>query len=178
MSRRWITAVLLCAAFAVSARPAAAQSTRRNCPVARDQLVQLFPGQSAAIRLDVVNLGEGTIALFQFPFGGTLVPTGPTPLDFVFIPDENFTGQASFTYRVIPSFLCSRGEIIMGRVTIAGGQVEPLPDIEDDDIDLLEELVGLGSPGLGADSLCGTGLFGLPIVLFVPGSIRRIRRHR
>lgn len=120
----------------------------RNCPEALDQLVIVEPGVPTAFRLHVVNVVErnrdgfapwddrsgfdaevdgaeprsssAQISVFQYPLGGVLQQTGPTPLDFVFVANADFNGTTEFTYRINPPAGCPGG-FVLGSVTLAGG---------------------------------------------------------
>jgi hypothetical protein len=65
--------------------------------------------------------GEFTqVTIFQYPLGGVLQQAGPTPLDFVFVPNADFNGTTSFMYRITPPAGCPRGTELR-RVDLAGG---------------------------------------------------------
>jgi len=134
--------------IATQTRTAAAQVEGRNCPVVEDQLVIVDPIRPTPFRLRVADLGEGQISIFQFPLRGTLQPTGPTPLDFVFVPAADFDGTTTFTFRLVPPPGCPRS-VQLGRVTLAGGQAAGTA-------------TGL-APAMNP-TLCGIGLFG-PLLL-------------
>lgn len=106
----------LCAALA--AAPAFAQSY--DCPEVVDQYVAVQPGSPSSFSLEGRNLSGCEIGVFQYPLGGDLVQTGPSQLDWVFIPHDDFTGVTMFTYRVTPPDSCSTA-FALGKVTFAGG---------------------------------------------------------
>lgn len=119
-NRRQVTsgAILLTLhAFLSGANIAEAQV---NCPRQADQVVIVPHNQPVAFRILVSDLGVGTISVFQYPQGGILEQTGPTPLDFVFVPQLDFRGTTTFTYRLTPPVGCPRGTLL-GHVTLAGG---------------------------------------------------------
>ncbi len=152
------TLAAIIATLVVCTDQAAAQT--RNCPIVADQLVLVDQAGPTAIRLDVANLGDGDVSIFQFPLGGILQQTGPTPLDFVFVPEEDFNGTTDFTYRVTPPFGCPRS-VQLGHVTIAGGTATGTA-------------AGLAPP------VCGIGLFTPAVMLltFAAISRRRIAQRR
>ena len=127
------------------AESASAQLQARNCPQVENQLVFVALSQSTAFRLSVTELGEGEVSIFQFPLNGSLEQAGPSPLDFVFIPEAGFDGSTDFTYRVIPPLGCPRS-VQLGRVTLAAGTAPGTP-------------VGFATPADIDVHLCGIGLF-------------------
>ncbi len=147
---------VIIATVVVFAGPAFAQT--RNCPVVRDQLVVLEPDRPTAFQLNVFDLGDGEVGIFQFPLGGILQQTGPTPLDFVFVPNEDFNGTTEFTYRVTPPFGCP-ASVELGRVTLAGG-------------------TSIGTAAGLAQPVCGIGLFTPAAMLLLFASPRRRRRSQ
>jgi len=102
---------------------AQAEAPDRNCPENADQVIAVTPGQPAIFRIAVHHLGDGQVSIFQYPLGGSLQQSGPTPLDFVFIPQQDFNGSTDLTYRVIPPFGCPR-TVQLGRVTLVGGHAD------------------------------------------------------
>lgn len=92
----------------------------RNCPTFENQSVIISKGGPTAFRLNVTDLGDGTVSIFQFPLGGILQQPGPTPLDFIFVPMPDFGGTTTFTYRLTPPVGCGHG-VQLGKVTLAGG---------------------------------------------------------
>lgn len=120
--------ICLCALVALKATlpgvpaPQSADAQTRNCPEAYDQFVGVSGG-AVAFRLHIDNPDDSRISIFQYPLGGILEQTGPTDLDYVFVPSADFRGTTTFTYRLIPPLGCTRSTQL-GRVTLAGG---PLP---------------------------------------------------
>lgn len=110
-------AVLLCSLWFTSTVRA---EPPRNCPKLANQSVIISKTEPTAFQLNVTDLGRGTISIFQFPLGGILEQPGPTPLDFIFVPNPDFGGTTTFTYRLTPPDGCARG-LQMGKVTLAGG---------------------------------------------------------
>lgn len=130
------------------------------CPDIQDQLVIVTESQPTAFRLDVKNLGDAKVSIFQFPLRGILEQTGPSPLDYAFVPGANFNGTTSLVYRVSPPLSCPGGEML-GRVTFAGGTAEGTA-------------IGL-VPETG---VCGVGAIGLAVAGFAVAVIRRAGRRR
>jgi len=149
------TAVILVLFMAVDVR-----AQDGLCPNSQNQLVIVSEGQPTAFRLRVNNLGDAQVSIFQFPLRGILEQTGPSPLDYVFLPGANFNGTTSLVYRVSPPFGCPGGEQL-GRVTFAGGTAE------DTAVGLVPE------PGL-----CGVGAGGLAVACCAVAGIRRTGRRR
>lgn len=118
----WPGLLLLAAACFLRSEPrgSQAQTPTRNCPVATDQLVLVTPGQPAVIHLDVFNAEGSDVSIFQYPLGGSLTPTGPTQLDYVFVPTRYFAGTTTLTYRVSSPFGCQE-RTQLRTVTLAGG---------------------------------------------------------
>lgn len=139
-----------------------------NCPKLANQSVIISKSGPTAFQLNVTDLGRGTISIFQFPLGGILQQPGPTPLDFVFVPNPDFGGTTTFTYRLTPPVGCDRG-MQMGKVTLAGGVSDGTdfglnePPKEDPNQWLLD--------------LCGTGLQ-LLLPMTVAGMIATKRRFQ
>ncbi|MCG8404566.1 MAG: hypothetical protein MI923_05150 [Phycisphaerales bacterium] len=162
-----VIALVFCAVAFAAPDVATAQFQGRNCPIVEDQLVVIDRNQPTAFSLRVADLGDGDVSIFQFPLGGILEQSGATPLDFVFVPDINFNGTTSFTYRLTPPRNCPRG-VQLGRVTLAGGTASGTAG-------------GLSvdpSPG-SSPLLCGVGLFGpLTIGIGLIGLSHRRRRGR
>lgn len=104
----------------IAASPLRADDDDRNCPKVFDQFVYVQPGIVSAFRLHVQNADASQVSIFQYPLGGILEPTGPTPLDFVFVPEADFGGTTTFTYRVQTPVGCG-SRSILGHVTLAGG---------------------------------------------------------
>lgn len=163
--------VLACAAMA-EAQP--------NCPRQTDQLVLVPVGQPVAFSLDVFDLGEGSISIFQYPLGGILQQTGPT--EFVFVPQIDFRGTAEMTYRLTPPAGCPRG-VILGKVTLAGGNAGSLregnattaaglvePPVEPG----IFELIAAGL----ISNACGLGFAPMSLLTFAGlVTFRQCRRH-
>jgi len=141
-----------------------ARAEDRNCPVARDQLVVVTPGQPAAFRLDVTNPDNAIASVFQYPLEGSLSQPGPTPLDFVFVPTRYFSGTTTFTYRLTPKPGCNVGTQL-ATVTLVGGTAGGTSDG-----------LAISDPATG---LCGAGL--LPMALAGVAAVAcggRVRRSR
>ena len=162
-SPRQRTAIGLCFALcAVSAAaPASAQSY--DCPEVVDQYVSVVPGTPSAFALAGRNLSRCEISIFQYPLGGDLVQTGPSELDWVFIPHDDFTGVTTFKFRVTPPDSC-RSAFAIGKVTFAGGSTGRLtPPVEE---------------GCGAGFLFPSMGAMLGLMPFVGWTRRRMRIHR
>lgn len=98
-----------------------------NCPSLVDQTVVVPQGRPVTFRLLVSELGDGTVSIFQYPAGGILEQSGATPLDFVFVPQIDFRGTTTFTYRLTPPVGCPRS-VQLGRVTLASGNAGSLAE--------------------------------------------------
>ncbi len=172
--------LVLCAA-AIMVGVAHDLRAERNCPRIDDQVVIVHGGNPTAFSLAVSDLGEGTVSIFQHPLGGILQQAGSSPLDFVFVPQLDFNGTTTFTYRLIPPRGCGNGAML-GTVTIVGGYA----GIAEEHTDTTAE--GLVPPpernplasllhafGGGA---CGVGMTAMPIlaVATMIASGRRARR--
>ncbi len=154
-------ALAMCASVVVMLFAAADAGAQGGiCPDVQDQLVVVAEGQPAAFRLKVENLGDADVSVFQFPLRGILEQTGPSPLDYVFVPGANFNGTTGFVYRISPPLGCPGGELL-GRVTLAGGTAEGTA------IGLIPE------PGL-----CGVGFAGLTMTCCIVAGVRHGRRRR
>jgi hypothetical protein len=153
-------AVALCAAALFAVASIARAEPARNCPAITDQFIVISKTQPTAFRLNVFNLGDSTVSIFQFPLGGILQQPGPTPLDFVFVPMPDFGGTTTFAYRLIPPPGCSI-DYPIGHVTLAGGTADGTD-------------AGLNQPPI--EELCGEGfpLF-FPFTLF--GFFAAVRRR-
>ncbi|HKQ46553.1 MAG TPA: hypothetical protein VJZ71_00615 [Phycisphaerae bacterium] len=136
-------AAALCAAAFVAVVSTVRAEPARNCPALADQFIIISKTQPTAFRLNVFNLGDSTISIFQFPLGGILQQPGPTPLDFVFVPMPDFGGTTTFAYRLIPPPGCSV-DFPVGYVTLAGGTADGTDaGLNDPPV---EELCGEGFP--------------------------------
>lgn len=156
-----------------------------NCPTQADQAVIVPQGRPVAFRLRVSDLGDGMVSIFQYPAGGILEQTGPTPLDFVFVPQLDFRGTTTFTYRLTPPSGCPR-TVQLGRVTLASGNAGSLDEenattasgVVDSPVE--PDLFDLVAAGLISNT-CGGGLlpFGqLFAIAMLAGKGRsRIRRR-
>ena len=122
LAMRQAGAAVICAIILTST--AAAQ---QNCPTQSDQAVIVPPGRPVAFRLLVSDLGQGAVSIFQYPAGGILEQTGPSPLDFIFVPQLDFRGTTVFTYRLTPPSGCPRS-VVLGRVTLASGNAGSLAE--------------------------------------------------
>jgi hypothetical protein len=112
--------VLFCAAVqAFATKPASDQFHQPTCPTVQDQTIAVAADQATAFTVGVSNLGSGYVTIFQYPLGGSLLPSGQSPLDFVFTPDIGFTGTTTFVYRVTPETGCRQGALL-GRVNLVG----------------------------------------------------------
>lgn len=155
-----------------------------NCPTQADQAVIVPHGRPVAFRLLVNDLGVGTVSIFQFPAGGILEQTGPTPLDFVFVPQLDFRGTTTFTYRLTPPFGCPR-TVQLGRVTLASGNAGSLEEenatTASGVVDPPAEpgLIDLVAAGLISNA-CGVGLlpFGLVSTFAMLAGKGRTRNRR
>jgi hypothetical protein len=109
-----------CAAGTVVTLASIAPAQERNCPRAIDQVIQVCCGQPVTFRLSVINPELAIISIFQYPLGGILTQTGPTKLDYSFVPGPEFPGTTSFTYRLTPPAGCYNG-VQLGHVDLVGG---------------------------------------------------------
>ncbi|HVP10138.1 MAG TPA: Ig-like domain-containing protein [Phycisphaerae bacterium] len=153
-SFRWFA--LCSAVVALQAATAWGQAQAPTCPVVEDISVNVTSQEAVPFTVGVKNLGSGYVSIYQYPLGGTLVP-GKESTDFVFIPDDGFTGTATFMYRVTPESGCQRGALL-GKVTFVG------------------PTTGQRFGRSREPSLCGTGT---PMVIAVTGLIgaRFVRRR-
>ena len=135
-------AALFAAALTIDI-PSRGIAQARNCPTSADQIVTVAAGHPTTFRLNVTDLGNGRITIFQYPLGGVLQQTGATPLDFVFTPQFGFNGSTEFTYRIQPPFDCP-GSVQLGRVTLVGG---------------FADSTAVGLVPTVAPTVCGIGLF-------------------
>lgn len=111
----------LCAAVAAVVIPAGfapGQFTQPSCPTVEDQVVSVTSQQATEFQVRVENLGGGVVSIFQYPQGGTLI-SGNSPTEFVFVPDDGFTGTTTFMFRVTPETGCPQGALL-GKVTLVG----------------------------------------------------------
>lgn len=163
MRRKNRLILTLCAAAVATLTWPHASHAQRNCPAVEDTLVIVQPNQPARIRLPVFNADSGEVTVFQFPLGGELVPTGPTKLDYVFIPDSTFNGRTSFTFRVTPPRGCGNGTLL-ATVTLAGGRAT--------------DTVDLGGRVGVTPVLCGVGASVVPVITCLFFACARIARRR
>lgn len=158
--RRFVVfALFVCAAIGSNAAQSHAQG--RNCPESADQIVVVTPGQPVSFRLDVENLGDAQLSVFQYPLGGVLQQNPSSPLDFVFVPKIGFNGTTEMTYRIIPPFDCPR-TVQLNRVQLVGGFTDGT------------------APGLVPTlppTLCGIGSFAPLAMALLLISTRAIRPH-
>lgn len=113
-----IVALCMSAVFMALSTESFAQG--RNCPETADQTVFVSPGQPVAFRLNVQNIGDAQLTIFQYPLGGVLQQSGPSSIDFTFVPQLGFNGTTEMTYRIIPPYDCARS-VQLGRVQLVGG---------------------------------------------------------
>jgi hypothetical protein len=114
------TALSFCAAvFMGWAASAEAQFYQPTCPTVTNQTVGVAADETTTIELDIENLGGGRVSIFQYPYGGGLEQSRSDPLEFVFIPDDGFSGTTTFMYRVTPESGCRQGAVL-GTVTLIG----------------------------------------------------------
>jgi hypothetical protein len=109
---------LCAAAVMLQAGVAWGQFQTPTCPTVEDISVDVTSQEATAFTVGVKNLGRGYVSIYQSPLGGTLIP-GSKSTDFTFIPDDGFTGTATFMYRVTPETGCPRGALL-GKVTFVG----------------------------------------------------------
>jgi hypothetical protein len=114
--------VFCAAAVLFSAGLAWAQSQLPVCAVVEDETVPVASQHAVAFTVPVKNLGAGSVGIYQYPLGGTLLP-GNSATDFVFVPDDGFVGTTTFTFRVIPEAGCPRASLL-GKVTLVGPTTE------------------------------------------------------
>lgn len=156
-------AALSCVVRIFGGTPQVGEAQTIACPESTDQVVVVTPGRPSVFNLNVKNLGAGQVTVFTYPLGGTLQPTGGSPLEFVFTPQYGFNGTTEFTYRILPPFDCERA-VHLGRVTLVGGYAD-------------STVVGL-VPTL-PPTICGLGtLVPLAVVsgAFLAAGMRRRRR--
>ena len=109
----------LCATVVtLSTGPARAQFSVPTCPTVQDQTVSVTSQQATEFTVGVDNLGHGSVSIFQYPLGGTLV-SGNSSTDFVFIPDIGFADTTTLVFRVTPEVGCPQGALL-GKVTFVG----------------------------------------------------------
>lgn len=161
-----------CAVATLFAWTSPAPAQERNCPLVANQVIQICCGQPVTFHLAVTNPELSIISIFQYPLGGILQQTGPTQLDYSFVPGRDFPGTTSFTYRVTPPAGCLNG-VKLGHVDLVGGPATTtaagLPVNPDTGI-------APASPPQGI--ACGFGVF--PALLFTGLSLlaaRTIARH-
>ena len=146
---RRLCALVLCATAAgMQAGTAWGQAQAPSCPIVTDIVVNVTSQQAVLFTVGVVNLGAGSVSIYQYPLGGTLV-SGAESTDFVFIPDDGFTGTTTFMYRVTPESGCLRGALLW-KVTFVG------------------PTTGQQFGRSREPSVCGTGV---PVVVAVTGLI-------
>jgi hypothetical protein len=156
-------AVALCAAALLATASNVHADPARNCPALSDQVVIISKTQPTSFRLNVFNADDSSISIFQFPLGGILQQSGPTDLDFVFVPMPDFNGTTTFAYRLIPPPGCSV-DFPVGYVTLAGGTADGTD-------------AGLNEPPI--EELCGEGFpFFFPFTLLAFFAAPRTRSGR
>ncbi len=138
-------------------------SAQRNCPTVEDTLVVTQPNQPAAIHLPVTNAGDSEVTVFQLPLGGELWPTGPTQLDYVFIPNADFSGRTTITFRVSPPRGCGNGTLL-STVTLVGSGTTATLDLT-------------GPVGV-APAVCGLGASAVPMLAFPFFACIRVARRK
>jgi hypothetical protein len=147
-ARKVCALVLSAAVAALQAGTVRGQAQAPTCAIVEDTVVNVTSQQAVPFTVGVKNLGSGDVSIYQYPIGGTLVPTS-WPTDFVFIPDDGFTGTTTFMYRVTPESACPRGALL-GKVTFVGPTTgQPFGRVRE-------------------PSVCGTGV---PVVIAVTGLI-------
>jgi hypothetical protein len=116
--------VLLICALSIGGLPESVNAQDgRNCPIALDQYVIVGSGP-AAFSARVENFNDKCqLSIFQYPLGGILEQPGPTPLDFLFVPETDFRGTTTFSYRLTVPRGCGNGTILK-TVTLARGTSE------------------------------------------------------
>ena len=137
-------------------------SAQRNCPIVEDTLVVTQPNQPAAIHLPVTNAGDSVVTVFQLPLGGELWPTGPTQLDYVFIPNADFSGRTTITFRVSPPRGCGNGTLL-STVTLVGSGTTATLDLT-------------GPVGV-APAVCGLGASAVPVLACLFFACTRVARR-
>jgi hypothetical protein len=156
---------------------------QRNCPIVTDQLIAVPRDTPISFRLDVEEAESSVVTVFTFPLGGILRQTGPTQLDYAFIPFLDFNGTTNFKYRVTPPTGCP-DSVVLGCVTLASGNAG---SIEEQTDTTAEGLVLPPDTSLGdvlalalSGNLCGVG-FALPAagaVAMLTTLAHRRRRRR
>jgi len=101
------------------AASAEAQFHEPTCPTVTNQTVSVAADRTTTIELNIENLGGGRVSIFQYPYGGDLEQSGSDPIEFIFIPDDGFSGTTTFMYRVTPESGCRKGALL-GTVTLVG----------------------------------------------------------
>lgn len=97
----------------------------RNCPILQDAGFVVDPITPTPIRLPVVNAENAEVSIFQYPSGGDVVYSGPTKLDYLFVPDASFDGRATVRFRVTPRDDCN-GATLIGSIELLSG-LAPVP---------------------------------------------------
>ena len=156
------TRIALCAAAVALFLWPQVSSAQRNCPTVEDTLVVTQPNQPAAIHLPVTHAGDSEVTVFQLPLGGELWPTGPTQLDYVFIPNADFSGRTTITFRVSPPRGCGNGTLL-STVTLVGSGTTATLDLT-------------GPVGV-APAVCGLGASAVPVLACVFFACTRVARR-
>src|ERR1041385_5746614 len=86
--------------IAICTAPEVRADEPRNCPIIRDQVINVEVGHATIFQLTIQNPEGSRVSIYQYPLGGALQQSGPTPLDFVFLPGKEFNGFSVFTYRL------------------------------------------------------------------------------
>ena len=152
----------LCTVAAVTLASPRTSHAQRNCPTVEDTLVVTQPNQPAAIHLPVTNAGDSEVTVFQLPLGGELWPTGPTQLDYVFIPNTDFSGRTTITFRVSPPRGCGNGTLL-STVTLVGSGTTATLDLT-------------GPVGV-APAVCGLGASAVPVLACLFFACTRVARR-
>ena len=130
----------------------------RNCPAVSDALVVVAPNGPTSFSLPVTNGENADVTVFQFPLGGQVLHTGPSEIDYVFIPDASFDGRATLRFRVTTDNDCGGGTMV-GAVTLAGGtRHQPGPGVSGG-------LIGEGGCGVGVIGVALMAQFGVLLVV-------------
>ena len=144
------SSIYLLLTIAIFTAPAVRADETRNCPFISDQVINVEVGHATIFQLTIQNPVGSTISIYQYPLGGALQQSGPTPLDFVFLPGKEFNGFSVFTYRIQPPFGCPEDRTL-GKVSFMGGQaagtttgitIDPNTGVAP--VNPLAELCGLG----------------------------------
>jgi len=99
----------------------------RNCPTLQDRAYIVDRIAPTPFQLPVFNAENADVSIYQYPIGGDIVQTGPSQLDYVFVPDASFDGRATVRFRITPKNDCD-GSTNVGSIELLSG-VAPVPTL-------------------------------------------------